>query len=125
MAGATIEANGGAQAGQQVAGVVAQYQLDGTNGNDERSSTSINPGGGASGITPYDSGSILGNVPPGGTGEKLVDGTIQRASRLIVDGTAGNVGNALVPSYAVGGGIPTKPTGQGKKYGLSSGATLG
>jgi len=127
MAGAKIYSNGGAQAGQQIAGVAAQYQLDGTNGNAELSSTSIQAGGGPSGITPYDSGNILGTVPPGKAGLKLVNGTIQRAAQLICDATAGNVGNALVSSYNLVGsgaaaghdGVPTEPTGQGKSAGLS------
>jgi hypothetical protein len=115
---ATVEANGGAASGQQKAGVVAQYQVDGKLGVAERSSTSINPGGGASGVTPYDSGTILGTVPPGKPGLKLVNGTIQRAAALICDSTAGVTGNALVCTSGVGV-VPTIPTGQGKSAGLS------
>src|SRR5208282_3099387 len=116
---ATIYAAGSGQTGQQTKGVVAQYQLDGINGNAERSSTSIQPGGGASGITPYDSGTILGHVQPGGAGKKLVDGTIQRASSLIADSTSGVVGNAVQPTAGVGL-IPTPPASSGQSKGLSS-----
>jgi hypothetical protein len=123
---ATLEAAGGGASGQQVRGVAAQYQLDGVNGVSELSSTSINPGGGPSGISPYDSGTILGTVPPGRPGIKLVDGTVQRSSQIIADSTPGVVGNALVPIYNVIGsgatrdGLPTKPVGQGQSAGLSA-----
>lgn len=122
MAGATLNANGAAVSGQQPAGVVAQYQRDGTNGTAELSNTSINPGGGPSGVTPYDSGTILGTVPPGKPGLKLVDGTIQRASQIVADGTAGVTGNALTSTAGVGV-TPTKPVGQGQSEGLSLSAS--
>jgi len=115
---AVIEANGGGISGQQPAGIVAQYQIDATAGVSELSNTSINPGGGPSGVTPYDSGTILGTVPPGKPGLKLVNGTIQRASALVCDATPGVVGNALVCTSGVGL-VPTPPVGQGKSAGLS------
>jgi hypothetical protein len=119
---ATLEAAGGGASGQQVRGVAAQYQLDGVNGVSELSSTSINPGGGPSGVTSYDSGTILGNIKPGGAGEKLTNGTIQRSSQIIADGTPGAVGNALT-GIAGGSAIPTNPVGTGISDGLSLGAS--
>jgi hypothetical protein len=56
-----------------------QYQLNGTNA----SAT----------VTPYDSGTILGTVPPGKAGLKLIDGTIQKATTAKADATAGVNGN--------------------------------
>jgi hypothetical protein len=44
-------------------------------------------------ITPYDSGSILGTVPPGQPGLKLTDGTQQSATTAKADATAGVDGN--------------------------------
>jgi hypothetical protein len=117
---ANLYAAGAGEAGQQTRGVSAQYQLDGKNGNAELSSTSINPGGGPSGVTPYDSGTILGHVQPGGSGKKLVDGTVQRSSQLICDATAGVTGNSLQPTSGVGV-TPTPPATQGQAKGLSSG----
>ena len=116
---ATIYAAGSGQSGQQTQGVVAQYQLDGTNGTAELSATSVQPGGGPSGITPYDSGTILGHVQPGGAGKKLVDGTIQRASSLIADSTSGVVGNAVQPTAGIGL-LPIPPASSGQSKGLSS-----
>ncbi len=113
---ATLEAAGSGVAGSQVKGVTAQYQHDATSGTAELSSTSINPGGGPSGVHPYDSGTILGTVPPGKPGLKLVDGTVQRSNVLI---TTGPHNNCLQPSYATGGGSPTEPTGAKKADGLS------
>lgn len=115
---ANLYAAGSGQAGQQVQGVVAQYQLDGTNGTSELSATSINPSGGPTGVTPYDSGTILGTVPPGKAGLKLVDGTVQRAASIISDSTPGVVGNALQPTAGVGL-TPTPPTGSNPADGLS------
>ena len=117
---ANLYAVGSGQAGQQVQGVVAQYQLDGINGTSELSATSINPSGGPSGVTPYDSGTILGTVPPGKPGLKLVDGTVQRASSIIADSTAGAVGNALTPTFSSLNTDPVAPTGAKKADGLSA-----
>jgi hypothetical protein len=116
---ANLYAAGSGQAGQQVQGVVAQYQLDGINGTSELSATSINPSGGPSGVTPYDSGTILGTVPPGKAGLKLVDGTVQRASQLLADGTAGVVGNALVSTFSSLNTDPTPSPGSQPADGLS------
>ncbi len=69
-------------------------------------------------ITPYDSGTILGTVPPGKSGLKLVSGVQQRASQLLADGTAGVVGNALTAISGVGL-VPTPPTGSTAADGLS------
>lgn len=105
---AILKPAGDATAGVQPVGVVKQYQASGTGSAASTLET----------ITPYDSGTILGNVPPGGTGEKLVSGVVQRAAVLLVDGTAGAVGNALVPVSGVGV-VPTPPTGSAAADGLS------
>ena len=109
MAGATLEPNGAGVAGQQPAGIVQQYQLAGTHSAVDTST----------GITPYDSGNILGTVPPGKTGIKLVSGVVQRAAQLVCDATAGKVGNALVVSSGQGV-LPTEPAGTHAADGLSS-----
>ena len=109
MAGATLKAAGDTTSGVQVKGAVKMYQLDGVN------DATAN----AESITPYDSGNILGNTPPGKTGEKLVSGVVQRSSQLLVDGTAGVTGNALVPIYGVGVAPPTRPAGSFAADGLS------
>ena len=112
---AVLEPNGAAASGQQPAGVVAQYQIDAVDGNADAAGV---------GVTPYDSGTILGTVPPGKAGLKLVNGTVQRASQIVADATPGVVGNALVSSYSqpsatVGSGIPVPPTGSRASDGLS------
>ena len=86
----------------RTAGKVAQYGIDSAN------------------IQGYDSGTILGNIPPGGVGQKLVDGTIQNAACLTADGTAGVVGNALVVTAGTGVAIPTAPAGTAQADGLSA-----
>ena len=108
MAGATLEPNGAGVAGQQPAGIVQQYQLAGTHSAVDTST----------GITPYDSGNILGTVPPGKTGIKLVSGVVQRAAQLVCDATAGNCGNALLAVSGTGL-VPTPPTGSQPADGLS------
>lgn len=112
---AELEEVGAGNAGQQVQGVVAQYQSDAISGTAELGTGN----GGPSGVMPYDSGSILGTVPPGKPGLKLVDGTIQRASQLIADSTAGVVGNALVSTYSTLNTDPVPPTGSQPADGLS------
>jgi hypothetical protein len=117
MAGAILKPAGDLTAGVQVKGAVKQYQYSGIN--DATSSLET--------ITPYDSGSILGTVPPGQAGLKLVSGVVQRASVMLDDSTSGNVGNALVSSYNLVGsgaaaghdGVPTPPTGSQPADGLS------
>jgi hypothetical protein len=85
-------------------GSVAQYQSVGKSG--------------VTGVTPRDSGNILGTVPPGKAGIKLVSGVIQNAADLAVDGTAGVTGNALLPTS--GRGVtPTLNTAQAASAGLS------
>jgi len=116
MAGATLFAAGSGTPGTQTKGVTAQYQLDGTDGVAERGTGSINPGGGASGVHPYDSGTILGTIPPGKVGQKLVNGTVQRSNVLL---TTGPGNNFLAPTYAVNGGVPTPPVGAQATDGLS------
>ena len=116
MAGATLEAAGSGVAGSQVKGITAQNQIDGTDGVAELGANSINPGGGPSGVHPYDSGTILGNVPPGKAGQKLVNGTVQRSNVLI---TTGPNNNCLQSTYAVNGGVPTPPVGSQATDGLS------
>jgi len=109
MAGATLKPAGDATAGVQPKGITQQYQLAATASN---STTST-------GITPYDSGTILGHVQPGGAGEKLVSGVIQRSTAaLLCDGTSGAVGNALVAVSGVGV-VPAPPAGSTAADGLS------
>lgn len=116
MAGATLNAAGSGVAGTQTKGITAQYQVDGTDGVAELGSGSINPGGGPSGVHPYDSGTILGTIPPGKSGQKLVNGTVQRSNVLL---TTGPYNNCLQPTYAVNGGVPTPPVGAQATDGLS------
>lgn len=107
---AELEEVGAGNSGQQVQGVVRQYQA---------SALAAPNSGALETITPYDSGTILGTVPPGKPGLKLVDGTVQRASQLIADGTAGAVGNALVPTFSALNTDPTPPAGSQPADGLS------
>lgn len=117
MAGATLKAGGDLTAGVQVVGAVKNYLLDAEN------DATAN----AESITPYDSGNILGTVPPGKAGLKLVDGTQQRRSVMLADSTSGNVGNALVSVFNLVGsgaaagqdGVPTPATGSQPADGLS------
>lgn len=106
---ASLNANGAAASGQQVAGVVKQYQLSGTGSSASTLET----------ITPYDSGTILGTVPPGKAGLKLVSGVVQRAAQIVADSTAGVVGNALVSDYSSLNTDPVPPTGSQPADGLS------
>ena len=105
---AILEPAGSGVAGTQTQGVVKQYQASATGSSASTLET----------ITPYDSGTILGHVQPGGSGEKLVSGVVQRASQLLVDGTVGVVGNALTAVSGVGL-VPTPPTGSTAADGLS------
>lgn len=95
--------------GARTKGAVAQYGIAGQSGKSAYDSTKI---------TPRDTGNILGTVPPGKTGIKLVSGVIQNAADLAVDGTAGVTGNALLPTSAVGK-TPTLNTAQAASAGLS------
>ena len=104
---AILEPVGSGVAGTQTQGVVKQYQLSGTGS----SASTLEV------ITPYDSGTILGNVPPGGTGEKLVSGVVQRASQIKSDGTVAG-GNALLAVSGTGL-VPTPPAGSTAADGLS------
>ena len=104
---AILEPAGSGVAGTQTQGVVKQYQASATGSSASTLET----------ITPYDSGTILGHVQPGGSGEKLVSGVVQRASQLLVDGTDPS-GNFLSPVSGVGV-VPTPPTGSTAADGLS------
>lgn len=106
---AILEPAGASNAGQQVQGVTKQYQASATGSSASTLET----------ITPYDSGTILGTVPPGKAGLKLVDGTVQRASQIKADGTAGAVGNALVSTYSTLNTDPVPPSGSQPADGLS------
>ena len=108
MAGAILKPAGDTTAGVQVKGITQQYQLAGTHSAVDTSTA----------ITPYDSGNILGTVPPGKTGIKLVSGVVQRAAQLVCDATAGNCGNALLAVSGTGL-VPTPPTGSQPADGLS------
>jgi hypothetical protein len=111
LAGAILEAAGSGVAGLQKKGISAQYQLDGVNGTAESA---------LGGVHPYDSGNILGHTQPGKTGEKLVRGTVQRATSLLSTRAVGSSGNALVSSNLTGGwSDPTPPLGSQSANGLS------
>ena len=105
---AVLEPAGSGVAGVQPKGITQQYQLAATNSNVDTST----------GITGRDSGTILGTVPPGKPGLKQTDGTIQRSTQLLCDGTPGVTGNALTCTSGVGL-IPTPPTGSLAADGLS------
>ena len=105
---AILKPAGDQTAGVQPKGITQQYQLAATASCVDTST----------GITPYDSGTILGTVPPGKAGIKLVSGVIQRSSQLLCDSTAGVTGNALT-SVAGVGLIPTPPAGSRAADGLS------
>lgn len=105
---ASLQAAGAGAAGQQTQGVVKQYQASGTGS----AASSLET------ITPYDSGTILGTVPPGQAGLKLISGVVQRAAQIVSDSTAGVTGNSLIPTSGVGV-VPTAPTGSQPADGLS------
>jgi len=106
----TLEPAGSGVAGVQPKGITQQYQLAATNANLDTSTA----------ITPYDSGTILGTVPPGKAGLKLVSGVIQRSSQLLCSSAAGVVGNALVSANRPTNlGDPIPPTGSFPADGLS------
>jgi hypothetical protein len=106
---AILEPAGSGVAGVQPKGITQQYQLAATNSCVDTST----------GITPRDSGTILGNVPPGKVGEKLVNGTVQRSNQLKCDATPGVVGNALVGIAGVGVAVPVTAAGAHPADGLS------
>ena len=114
---AIVKPAGDLTAGVQVKGAVKQYGYSGQNDSSANLET----------ITPYDSGTILGHVQPGGSGEPLVRGVVQRAqAALLCDGSASVVGNALTSIYnQVGSGVtthdgtPAKPAGCSSADGLS------
>lgn len=93
-------------AGVQIKGVTKQYQASGTGNAASTLET----------ITPYDSGTILGHVQPGGAGAKLVNGTVQRASQLLC--STDPSGNFLAPVSGVGV-VPAAPAGSTQTDGLS------
>jgi hypothetical protein len=102
---------GAGNTGQQVKGVTAQYQSDAKQpGVAEVPNTS--------GVHPYDSGTILGTVPPGKAGIKLVAGIVQRSSQIISTQVAGSTGNALTCTSGVGV-VPAPPAGSENVDGLS------
>lgn len=105
---ASLQAAGAGAAGQQTQGVTKQYQASAKGS----AASSLET------ITPYDSGTILGTVPPGQAGLKLVSGVVQRASQVVSDSTAGATGNALVPTSGQNV-VPTAPTGSQPADGLS------
>jgi len=108
MAAILVPAGVQGNAGAEPKGITQQYQKSATVSSSEALST----------IHPYDSGTILGHVQPGGAGEKLVSGVVQRSSQIVADATPGVVGNALVAISGVGL-IPTPPAGSTAADGLS------
>jgi hypothetical protein len=110
---ALIEPAGSQISGQQVQGIVRQYQASGINQEGNSLDT----------ITPYDSGTILGNCPPGKPAEKLVSGTVQRAAQIVcsgnmADGVTGNCAGSTL-DLSTNGEPPTPPTGSTAGDGLS------
>lgn len=97
----------GAIPAAKTTGAVAQYGLTGTNS----SAT----------ITPYDSGNIIGTVPPGKSGIKLVDGTIQNATKLTVSSAQDAPGNAILAGQDANGQA-AESSYQAPSAGLSLGA---
>ena len=92
-------------------GAVAQYGLSATAG---LASTAI---------TPYDSGTILGTVPPGKAGIKLVSGVIQNATTPMTVTPAGTDPQNFLSSTAQPqrSGDPTVNAAQVVSAGLSLG----
>ena len=87
-------------------GKVAQYGLSGTND----SAT----------IGPFDSGTVIGTVPPGKAGLKQISGVIQNASDLTSGGvTAMNESLNFLPSSSGTGLVPTVNAAQDPENGLS------
>lgn len=87
-------------------GRTAQYQLSGTNA----SAT----------ITPYDSGTILGTVPPGKAGIKLISGVIQNSTDPLVSGQlSGNQADNFLASSPSLGTVPTQNAAQQASAGKS------
>lgn len=84
---------------------VEQYQLSGTTA--------------AASITPFDSGTVLGTVPPGKAGIKQISGVIQRAADLTVGIIGTNQPDNFLPSTAVAGGVPTQNAAQQASAGVS------
>lgn len=75
-------------------GRTAQYQLSGVNS----SAT----------ITPFDSGTVLGTVPPGKAGIKQISGVIQNSTDPLVSGQL--VNNQADNFLAVDSGVGVVPT---------------
>lgn len=86
-------------------GEVEQYQLSGTTA--------------AASITPFDSGTVLGTVPPGKAGLKQISGVIQRAADLKCGIVGTNEPDNFLPSTAVAGGVPTVNAAQLASAGVS------
>lgn len=86
-------------------GAVAQYQLKGTNS--------------AATITPRDSGTILGTVPPGKAGIKQTSGVIQRAADLTVGQGSNNEPKNFLESTTGTGLVPTQNAAQQASAGVS------
>lgn len=104
---AVLEPAGSGVAGTQTQGVTKQYQLSATGSSASTLET----------ITPYDSGTIVIQTKPGQAAEKLVNGTVQRASQIKADGTTPG-GDALLATSGTGL-VPTPPTGSSQSDGLS------
>jgi hypothetical protein len=77
-----------------VKGITRQYQVSGVLGTGT--------------VAPFDSGTILGTVPPGQPGIKLIDGTIQRSTDPLVSGQlATNQADNFAASTTGVGLVPT------------------
>jgi len=81
----------GAIPAAKTTGAVAQYALTGVNS--------------AATIGPYDSGTILGTVPPGKAGLKQVEGTVQNATKLTASSAQDAPGNAILAGQDAAGNV--------------------
>jgi hypothetical protein len=105
-----IQPAGSGVAGAQPKGITQQYQKAATASNVDTST----------GITPMDTGNILGTVPPGKPGIKLVSGVVQRSNQILCDATPGKVGNAITQIAGVGVAVPVDAAGTHASDGLSA-----
>lgn len=79
----------------------------------------VNPLPGSDSIIVYDSGNILGTVPPGQAGLKLIDGTQHSATTATYDATSGVTGNFYGVSQSATGFPVQNTTYQGQPKGYS------
>jgi hypothetical protein len=101
----------GAKTVSGTAGGSPNYEVNAVNGQ-------VNPADPTTYVAPYDSGSILGTVPPGKAGLKLIDGTQQFATTAKADSTAGVNGNFV-------GHVQSGDSDEDAAYGPTNGESKG